>query len=52
MRGVITEVCYNVQSTIDAENAIDIIGNNTFNFVLDKGYYTAEQIHKSQKWVL
>jgi hypothetical protein len=31
------------------KNAIDIIGNNTFNFVLDKGYYTAEQIHKSQK---
>jgi hypothetical protein len=72
IRGVITQVCYNVQSTVDAKNklpidyqvtnendkkalvemtknAIDIIGNNTFNFVLDKGYYTAEQIHKSQK---
>jgi hypothetical protein len=31
------------------KNAIDIIGNSTFDFVLDKGYYTAEQIHKSQK---
>lgn len=31
------------------KNAIDINGNNTFNFVLNKGYYTAEQIHKSQK---
>ncbi|MEE9361390.1 MAG: transposase [Cellulophaga sp.] len=72
IRGVITEVCYNIQSTVDAknklpidyqvtnendkkalakmtENAIDILGNNTFDFVLDKGYYTAEQIHKSQK---
>ncbi|WP_157578160.1 hypothetical protein [Tenacibaculum ovolyticum] len=72
IRGVITEVCYNIQSTLDSKNklpidykvtnvndkkalvemtkkAIDIIGNNTFNFVLDKGYYIAEQIHKSQK---
>ncbi len=72
VRGVITEVCYNIQSTVDAKNklpidyqvtnqndkkalvgmtekAIDIIGNSTFNFVLDKGYYTAEQIHKAQK---
>ena len=72
IRGVVTEVCYNVQSTVDAkhklpidyqvtnkndkkalakmsQNAIDIVGNNTFDFVLDKGYYTAEQIHKSQQ---
>lgn len=72
IRGVITEVCYNIQSTVDAknklpidyqvtnendkkalvkmtENAIEIVGNNTFDFVLDKGYYTAEQIHKSQQ---
>jgi len=72
IRGVITEVCYNVQSTVDAkhnlpidydvtnnndkqamtsmvENAIDIVGNNTFDAVFDKGYYTAEQIHKTQQ---
>jgi transposase len=71
VRGVITEVCYNVQSTVDekhklpidylltnnndkqamtsmVENAIEIVGNNTFDAVFDKGYYTAEQIHKSQ----
>ena len=71
IRGVVTEVCYNIQSTVDAknnlpidydvtnnndkramtkmvENAIDIVGNNTFNAVFDKGYYTAEEIHDSQ----
>jgi len=31
------------------ENAIDIVGNNTFDAVFDKGYYTAQEIHKSQK---
>lgn len=72
IRGVVTEVCYNVQSTVDAknkipvdydltnnndknamismvENAIEIVGNNTFNAVFDKGYYNAEEIHKTQK---
>lgn len=72
IRGVVTEVCYNIQSTVDAkykipidydvtnqndkhaltsmvENAIEIIGNNTFDAVFDKGYYTAEEIHKTQK---
>lgn len=72
IRGVVTEVCYNVQSTVDAKhnlpidyevtnnndkqamtsmvkNAIDIVGNNTFNAVFDKGYYTAEQIHTTQE---
>jgi transposase len=72
IRGAITEVCYNVQSTVDnkhkipidydvtnnndkqamtsmVENAIEIVGNNTFDAVFDKGYYTAQQIHKSQK---
>ncbi|WP_457749600.1 IS1182 family transposase [Sulfurimonas sp.] len=72
IRGVVTEVCYNVQSTVDAENnlpidydvtnnndkqamtsmvenAIEIVGNNTFDAVFDKGYYTAQQIHNSQK---
>ena len=72
IRGVVTEVCYNVQSTVDhkhkipidyevtnnndkqamtamVENAIEIVGNNTFDAVFDKGYYTAAQIHKSQK---
>jgi len=72
IRGVVTEVCYNVQSTVDAENkipidyqvtnnndknamasmvenAIEIVGNNTFDAVFDKGYYTAEQIHKTQQ---
>ena len=68
IRGVITEVCYNVQSSVDAENkipidyevtnendkkamtsmvenAIEIVGNNEFDAVFDKGYYTAEQLH-------
>jgi len=72
IRGVVTEVCYNVQSTVDAKNnlpidyditnnndkqamtsmvknAIDLVGNNTFDAVFDKGYYTAEQIHDTQK---
>ncbi|MFT4986809.1 MAG: hypothetical protein ACI81Y_002157 [Glaciecola sp.] len=31
------------------KNAIDIVGNNTFDAVFDKGYYTAEQIHDTQK---
>ncbi len=72
IRGAVTEVCYNVQSTVDAKhnipidydvtnnndkqaltsmvaNAIEIVGNNTFDAVFDKGYYTAEQIHNTQK---
>lgn len=72
IRGVVTEVCYNVQSTVDAKNklpiayqvtnqndkqamttmvkeAIDIVGDSTFNAVFDKGYYTAEQIHETQQ---
>jgi transposase len=72
IRGTITEVCYNVQSTVDAkfkipidyqvtnqndkqamaamvENAIEVVGNNSFDAVFDKGYYTAEQIHKVQE---
>lgn len=72
IRGVVTEVCYNVQSTVDekhklpidyavtnnndkramtsmVENAIEIVGNNTFDAVFDKGYYTAEEIDKTQK---
>ncbi|MCD8418683.1 hypothetical protein J2Q11_13355 [Tenacibaculum finnmarkense genomovar finnmarkense] len=31
------------------ENAIEIVGNNTFDAVFDKGYYTAQEIHNSQK---
>jgi hypothetical protein len=69
---MITEVCYNIQSTVDAkhnlpidytvtntndkramtdmvEQAIEIVGNNTFDAVFDKGYYTAEEIHKTQE---
>lgn len=72
IRGVVTEVCYNIQSTVDAKNkipidyqvtnnndkqamtsmvtnAIEIVENNTFDVVFDKGYYTAEQIHDCQK---
>lgn len=72
IRGVVTEVCYNIQSTVDqkyklpidytvtntndkramtnmVKNAIEIVGNNTFDAVFDKGYYTAEEIHKTQK---
>jgi Pyruvate/2-oxoacid:ferredoxin oxidoreductase delta subunit len=66
-RGVITEVAYNAQSTVDnkhnipidyevtntndknamtdmVENAIEIVENNTFDAVFDKGYYNAKQI--------
>jgi transposase len=72
VRGVITEVCYNVQSTVDEKHklpinyevtnqndkqamtsmvteAIEIVGNNSFDAVFDKGYYTAEQIHDTQQ---
>lgn len=72
LRGMMTEVCYNVQSTVDekhklpidyevtnindkrampqmVEKAIEIVGNNTFDAVFDKGYYTAEDIHKAQQ---
>jgi transposase len=72
IRGVVTEVCYNIQSTVDAkhnipidyevtnnndkqamtsmvENAIEVVGNNTFDAVFDKGYYTAEQIYNTQQ---
>lgn len=68
IRGTITEVAYNVQSTVDAKNkipidyevtnqndkkamtsmvekAIEIVDNNEFDAVFDKGYHTAEQIH-------
>lgn len=72
IRGMITEVAYNVQSTVDAKNnlpidyevtnendknamtsmverAIEIVGNNEFDAVFDKGYHTAEQIHNCHK---
>jgi len=72
IRGAVTEVCYNIQSTVDAKHnlpidyevtnnndknamtsmvkiAINVVGNNTFDAVFDKGYYTAEQIHDTQK---
>jgi len=68
IRGTITEVGYNAQSTVDdkhylpidyevtnendknamtsmVENAIEIVGNNEFDAVFDKGYYNAKQIH-------
>ncbi len=68
IRGMINEVAYNVQSTVDAKNklpidyqvtnqndknamtnmvknAVDIIGNNEFEAIFDKGYHNAEQIH-------
>ena len=71
IRGVVTEVCYNIQSSVDAkhklpidyqltnendkramtnmvENAIEIVGNNSFDAVFDKGYYTAEEIYNTQ----
>ena len=32
-----------------AKNTIEIIGNNTFNAVFDKGQYTTQEIHNSQK---
>ena len=31
------------------EKAIEIVGNNEFNAVFDKGYYTTEEIHKCHK---
>ena len=69
VRGMINEVAYNVQSTVDAkhklpidyevtnqndknamanmvESAIEIVGQNNFEAVFDKGYHNAEKIHK------
>jgi hypothetical protein len=31
------------------KQAIEIVGNNSFDAVFDKGYYTAEQIHDTQQ---
>jgi len=72
IRGMVTKVCYNVQSTVEAKHdipidfnvtnkndkhaltgmvktAIEIVGNNSFDAVFDKGYYTAEQIRNTQQ---
>ena len=72
IRGAVTEVGYNIQSTVDAKyklpidyevtnetdkgamtsmvkKAIEIVGNNKFNAVFDKGYYKADEIHKTQQ---
>ena len=69
VRGMINEVAYNVQSTVDSKNklpidyevtnqndknamtnmvknAVDILGNNKFEALFDKGYHNAEEIHK------
>jgi transposase len=69
IRGVINEVSYNIQSTVDAKNklpidyevtnnndrnalsnmvakAVDILGNNNFEVVFDKGYHNAEELYK------
>jgi hypothetical protein len=35
--------------TAMVKEAIDIVGNNTFDAVFDKGYYTAEQIYDTQQ---
>jgi len=31
------------------EKAIDIVGNNIFDAVFDKGYHTAEELHNCHK---
>jgi len=72
LRGMITEVAYNIQSTVDdkhnlpinydttnvndsnamtemVEQAIDIVGNSSFNALFDKGYHNAEQLNNVQK---
>ncbi|RLD55412.1 MAG: IS1182 family transposase, partial [Bacteroidetes bacterium] len=72
IRGMITEVSYNVQSTVDGKNkipinydvtnvndsnamtdmveqAIEIVENNTFDAVFDKGYHKAEQLDNCHK---
>ncbi len=72
LRGMITEVAYNIQSTVDGkhnlpinydttnvndsnamtkmvEEAIDIVGNNSFDALFDKGYHNAEQLHNVQQ---
>lgn len=72
IRGMITEVAYNIQSTVDdkynlpinynttnendsnamtemVEQAIDIVGNNSFDALFDKGYHNAEQLNNVQK---
>lgn len=69
---MITEVAYNIQSTVDGkhnlpinydttnvndsnamtkmvEEAIDIVGNNSFDALFDKGYHNAEQLHNVQQ---
>lgn len=72
IRGMITEVAYNIQSTVDdkhnlpinydttnvndsnamtemLEQAIDIVGNNSFDALFDKGYHNSEQLDNCQK---
>ena len=72
IRGMITEVAYNIQSTVDdkhnlpinynttnvndsnamtdmVEQAIDIVGNNSFDALFDKGYHNSEQLNNCQK---
>ncbi len=72
IRGMITEVAYNIQSTVDGkhnlpinydttnvndsnamakmvEQAIDIVGNNSFDALFDKGYHNAEQLNNVQE---
>ena len=68
VRGMINEIAYNVQSTVDSKNklpidyevtnqndknamtnmvknAVDVLGNNKFEALFDKGYHNAEEIH-------
>lgn len=72
IRNMITEVAYNIQSTVDAEHnipinyevtnendskamggmlkqAIDIMGNNKFTAIFDKGYHTGSEFEKADE---
>lgn len=72
IRGMITEVAYNIQSTVDGkhnlpinydttnvndsnamtemvEQAIDVVENDSFDALFDKGYHNAEQLNNVQK---
>lgn len=72
IRNIITEIAYNVQSTVDAkynipinyevtnendskamgniiEQAVEILGNNTFTALFDKGYYSGSEFEVVDK---
>ena len=72
VRNMITEVAYNIQSTVDAKHnipinydvtnendskamggmlkqAVEILGNNAFTAIFDKGYYTGSEFEVAEQ---